>query len=106
MRFGGGGGTYHRVGPPKPVLEASKSGICLVGASFSSKENNRAKTKGGGGGKRIIAGGVQNRFWEGVFLENPVTSLNKEFRPFFLSDNGSWSYPSVASLSDYSIWRS
>ena len=31
----------------------------------SSKENNRAKTNGGGG-KRIIGGGVQNRFWEGV----------------------------------------
>ena len=31
----------------------------------SSKENNRAKTNEGGG-KRIIGGGVQNRFWEGV----------------------------------------
>ena len=30
----------------------------------SSKENNRAKTNGGG--KRIIGGGVQNCFWEGV----------------------------------------
>ena len=30
----------------------------------SSKENNRAKTNGGG--QRIIGGGVQNRFWEGV----------------------------------------
>ena len=39
-------------------------------------------------------------------LENPVTSLNKEVRPFFLSDNSIWSFPSVSSLSDYSIWRS
>ena len=39
-------------------------------------------------------------------LENPVTSLNKEVRPFFLSDNSIWSLPSVSSLSDYSIWRS
>ena len=34
------------------------------------------------------------------------TSLNKEARPFFLSDNSIWSLPSVSSLSDYSIWRS
>ena len=35
-----------------------------------------------------------------------LTSLNKEVRPFFLSDNGIWSFPSVSSLSDYSSWRS
>ena len=29
-----GGKTYHRVRPPKPVLEASESGICLVCAGF------------------------------------------------------------------------
>ena len=40
------------------------------------------------------------------FLEYPVTSLNKEVRPFFLSDNSIWSFPSVSSISDYSIWRS
>ena len=34
------------------------------------------------------------------------TSLNKEVRPFFLSDNSIWSHPSVSSLGDYSIWRS
>ena len=34
-----------------------------------------------------------------------VTSLNKEVRPFFLSDNSIWSFPSVSSLSDYSIRR-
>ena len=39
-------------------------------------------------------------------LENPFTSLNKEVRPFFLSDNRIWSNPSFSSLSDYSIWRS
>ena len=34
-------------------------------------------------------------------LENPVTSLNyKEVRPFFLSDNSIWSFPSLSSLSD------
>ena len=43
--------------------------------------------------------------------ENPgnslktLTSLNKEVRPFFLSDNSTWSHSSVSSLSDYSIWR-
>ena len=35
-----------------------------------------------------------------------LTSLNKEVRPFFLSDNSIWSFPSVSSLSDCSIWRS
>ena len=35
-----------------------------------------------------------------------LTSLNKEVRPFFLSDNSIWSFPSFSSLSDYSIWRS
>ena len=33
-----------------------------------------------------------------------LTSLNKEVRPFFLSDNSIGSYPSVSSLSDSSIW--
>ena len=35
-----------------------------------------------------------------------LTSLNKGVRPFFLGDNSIWSFPSVSSLSDYSIWRS
>ena len=34
-----------------------------------------------------------------------LTSLNKEVRPFFLGDTSIWSYPSVSSLSDCSIWR-
>ena len=38
-------------------------------------------------------------------LKTP-TSLNKEVRPFSLSDNSIWSYPCVSSLSDYSIWSS
>ena len=29
-----GGKTYHKAPPPKPVLEASESGICLVCARF------------------------------------------------------------------------
>ena len=32
-----------------------------------------------------------------------LTSLNKEVWPFFLGDSSIWSYPSVSSLSDYSI---
>ena len=35
-----------------------------------------------------------------------LTSLNKEVRPFFLGDNSIWRFPSVSSLSDYSIWGS
>ena len=31
-----------------------------------------------------------------------LSSLNKEFRPFFLGDNSIWSFPSVSTLSDYS----
>ena len=38
-------------------------------------------------------------------LEGP-NSLNKEVRPFFLSGNSIWSFPSVSSLSDYSSCRS
>ena len=38
-------------------------------------------------------------------LENP-NSFNKESRLFFLSDSSIWSFPSVSSLSDYSMWRS
>ena len=30
----GGGKKYHKAPPPKPVLEASESGICLVCARF------------------------------------------------------------------------
>ena len=50
---------------------------------------------------RIVDRGVDCRD-----LENGLTSLNKEVRPFFLSDNSIWSFPSVSSLSDYSIWSS
>ena len=35
-----------------------------------------------------------------------LTSLNNESRPFSLGGNSIWSFPSVSSLSDYSIWRS
>ena len=35
-----------------------------------------------------------------------LTSLNNEVRLFFLSDDSIWSFPSVSSLSDYSIGRS
>ena len=39
------------------------------------------------------------------YLET-LTSLNREVSPFFLGDISIWSFPSVSSLSDYSIWRS
>ena len=41
-----------------------------------------------------------------VLTLRTLTSLNKEARPFFLSDTSIWSLPSVSSLSDYSIRRS
>ena len=37
----------------------------------------------------------QDRNPRGETLENPVTSLNKESRLFFLGDNSIWSFPSV-----------
>ena len=43
---------------------------------------------------------------EGTSFLKTLTSLNKEVRPFSLSDNSIWSFPSVSSLSDHSIWRS
>ena len=61
--FLGGGETYHRARPPKPVLEASESGIAWS-EPVSSKKNNRAKTNGGGG-KRIIGGGSKTVFGKG-----------------------------------------
>ena len=44
--------------------------------------------------------------FDGAFSLKTLTSLNKEVRPFCLSDNSIWSFPSVSYLSDYSIWRS
>ena len=41
-----------------------------------------------------------------VYALKTLTSLYKKVRPLFLSDNSIWSFPSVSSLSDYSIWRS
>ena len=52
--------------------------------------------------------GVQKRLMHTSHRQSlkTLTSLNKEVRPFFISDNSIWSYPSVSSLSDSSIWRS
>ena len=35
-----------------------------------------------------------------LVLENGLTLLNKEVRPFFLGDNSIWIFASVSSLSD------
>ena len=60
-----GGKTYHRVRPPKPVLEASESGICLVCAGFlKGKQQGENKRGGGktyhrwGGGPKPVLGRV------------------------------------------------
>ena len=42
--FGGGGETYYRATPPKPLLEASESGIRLVCARSSKKMTGREHT--------------------------------------------------------------
>ena len=59
----GGGGTYYRAPPPKPVLEASESGIRLVCTRFLWEKWVTAWTKGGqtyhrwGGQKRFLGAG-------------------------------------------------
>ena len=45
--FLGGGETYHRVHNPKPVLEASESGICLVCAGFLQGKRQGENERGG-----------------------------------------------------------
>ena len=53
------GKTYHRVRPPKPVLEAQKVGL-VWSVPVPCMENARAN-KGGG-----MYHGAQTRYWEGV----------------------------------------
>ena len=93
----GGGGTYHRVPPPKPVLEASESGICLVCACFlwgkwqGVNKRGRGETYHRWGGPKPflgIGGAVQNRFWggRGFMVFHPplffsALSLGLFFRP-------------------------
>ena len=64
---------------------------------------------GGGGGAKYFFSGPKrpprNEIFPALALKT-ITSLNKEVRPFFLSDNSIWSFPSASSRSDYSIWRS
>ena len=47
---------------------------------------------------------LAERQWSCLALKT-LTSLNKEVRPFFLSENSILSFPSVSSLCDYSIWE-
>ena len=56
---------------------------------------------GGGGGRCEDVCRV-----EGGAALKTLTSLNKEVRPFSLSDNSIWRFPSFSSLSDSSNWRS
>ena len=44
-------------------------------------------------------------FVESTLSLKTLTSSKMEVRPFFLGDNRIWSFPSVSSLRDYSIWR-
>ena len=62
--LGGGGGTHYRVRPPKPILEASESGIGLV-LPVSSKENDRAWTNGG---QNVSLAGGPKLFWGRGFM--------------------------------------
>ena len=67
VRFWGGGGTYYRVPPPKPVLEASESGIRLVCARFLEGKKLGVNKRGGGthyrwGGKTGSGKGFYGKF--------------------------------------------
>ena len=59
-----GGKTYHRACPPKPVLEASESGICLVCAGFLQGKQQGENKRGGktyhrwGGPKPFLGRGL------------------------------------------------
>ena len=80
-----GGETYHKVPPPKPVLEASESGICLVCARFLRRMTLREQRGGGRGESYHKGGGVQNRFRGGVLW---YVFPSPEFpAPLFFSDD-------------------
>ena len=60
----GDGKTYHKAPPPKPSFGGLRkwdlSGLCPFPLRRMTLREQR------GGGNRIISGGVQNRFWEGI----------------------------------------
>ena len=76
-----GGKTYIECPPPKALLEASESGICLVCARFPPKKMTWREQMGGKPYYRW--GGVQNRFRGGVFTVcfSPLLSFHP--RPGF-----------------------
>ena len=102
-----GGRIFYAPPPPHHGIYPSRGGGCV-------KEGVQKKTTGGAG--------VQNTYTHpsspkllpyahsspkiplriGLALK-ALTSINKEVRPFFLSDTSIWSFPSVSSLSGYSI---
>ena len=93
-------GFSHLLSPfwraPKPELSTAKQGgVWLEASCFMSWKRPQGT---------LQKGNLK------VYLNLPtlktLTSLNKEVRPFFLGDNSIWSFPSVSSLSDYSISRS
>ena len=79
-----------RVFPPHPLK--------LVGEFFLVIFSGKSRKQFGGN--------FQGIFQSILGTLKTLTSLNKEVKPFFLGENSIWSYPSVSSLSDYSIWRS
>ena len=89
-----------------------KFSVCYVFQGLGVRIGNFLNLKNGKGWghKR---GDLKMPFSTWKTPENPLkiplktpTSLNKEVRLFSLSDNSTWSFPSVSSPSDYSIWRS
>ena len=61
--FGGGGETYYRAPPPKPLLEASKwdlSGMCPFPLRRMTGREQR-------GGEIVIIAGGPKPFWEGFY---------------------------------------
>ena len=88
--------------PIRAISPDSRESCESIRANHATKaETNRISTMKFAFSKLNCHGFPKQRF-----PLKTLTSLNKEVRPFFLSDNSIWSFPSVSSLGDYSIWRS
>ena len=96
---------------PKHFLDILAA-LTLVPGRWASQNSNK-KSPGNQSAAYILGlfqkkNSVFGLFWgyEEALTLKTLTSLNKEVRPSFLVDNSIWSFPSVYSLSDYSIWSS
>ena len=109
-----GGGRGEREGGGFGFVLKMPGGGGLTEGGGDGEGSGSVSGELGGGGLNIFFRGRNvhqvfrlhaHLFHQKIKLKTLI-SLNKEARPFFLSDNSIWSHPSFSSLSDYSIWRS